>query len=122
MKILVVEDEAIIAKDMENILNNCGCDVTGWASTAEESVRKAKVLQPDLVFMDIRLKGRMNGIEAAHKIHDELHIPVIYVTAFGDEEPPETTTQKNGFPRILKPFVEMEISSVIQKFLIQDNN
>ncbi len=122
MKILVVEDEAIIARDLQNILSGCGYFVSGLASSGEESIQKAETLQPDLVLMDIRLRGNMDGIEAGHRIHDDLHIPIVYVTALGDEIALDSINRKNGFPRILKPFEEKEIERVIQKFLPGNNN
>jgi CheY-like chemotaxis protein len=122
MRILVVEDEVIVARDIQNILSDCGYLVTGLASSGEESIQKAEALHPDLVLMDIRLKGNMDGIEAGHRIHDNLHIPIVYVTALGDEITLENINRKNGFPRILKPFEEKEIERVIQKFLPGNNN
>lgn len=122
MRILVVEDEAIIARDIQNILSRFGYQVSGMASSGEESIRKAKDLNPDLVLMDVRLKGPMDGIEAAHRIYDGLHIPVVYLTAFGEEKSLEGAQPINGFMSIVKPFEENDIQCVIQKILPHNNN
>jgi CheY-like chemotaxis protein len=122
VRILVVEDEAIIARDIQNILSRFGYQVSGMASSGEESIRKARDLNPDLVLMDVRLKGPMDGIEAAHRIYDGLHIPVVYLTAFGEEKILEDAQPINGFMRIVKPFEENDIQCVIQKILPHNNN
>jgi DNA-binding NarL/FixJ family response regulator len=113
-RVLVVEDEAIIAKDLERILRTYGYDVVGLASSGEESIRQAEVSRPDVVLMDIRLKGEMTGIEAANQICDTLHIPVIYLTADSDNRTSGATGPRKGRPSILKPFGEFEIDAVIR--------
>ena len=122
MKILIVEDEAIIARDIQNIVGRFGYQVSGLASTGEESIQKARDLNPDLVFMDIKLKGSMDGIEAGHAIHDHLHIPVVYLTAFGEEKILDGAHPHNGFMKILKPFEEKDIQCAIQMILPRNNN
>jgi CheY-like chemotaxis protein len=81
-KILVVEDEAIVAKDLQYRLTKFGYTVPAIASSGEEAINKAVEISPDLVLMDIRLKGSMDGIEAAQEIYKRLDIPVIYLTAY----------------------------------------
>jgi CheY-like chemotaxis protein len=122
VRILIVEDEAIIARDIQNILSRFGYQVSGLASSGEESIQKARDQHPDLVLMDVRLKGSMNGIEAAHEIHDHLHIPVVYLTANGEEKILEDVQPNNGFMKILKPFEENDIQCVIQTILPHNNN
>ncbi len=122
VKILIVEDEAIIALDIRNILSQYGYQVSGLASSGEESIQKARELNPDLVLMDIKLKGRMDGIEAGHEIHNRFRIPVVYLTAFGEEKTLESVPPNNGFMRIVKPFEENDIRCAIQKILPLNNN
>jgi len=122
VRILVVEDEAIIARDIQDILSRFGYQVSGMASSGEESIQKARDLNPDLVLMDVRLKGDMDGIEAAHRIHDGFHIPVVYLTAFGEEKILEGVQPINGFMKIVKPFEENDIRCVIEKILPHNNN
>jgi len=122
VRILIVEDEAIIALDIRNILSQYGYQVTGMVSSGEESIQKARELSPDLVLMDIKLKGRMDGIEAGHEILNRFNIPVVYLTAFNEEKALESVPPDNGFLRILKPFEENDIKCAIQKILPHNNN
>jgi len=85
-RILIVEDEGIVAKDISTLLSYLGYDVVGIVSTGKNAIRQATDASPDAVLMDIKLKGEMDGIEAAASIHSELDIPVIYLTAFTDEK------------------------------------
>ena len=81
--ILIVEDEAIVALDVRRRLVKLGYNVTSCVSSGEEAIIKAAEEQPDLVLMDIYLKGRIDGIEAASQIYTHLNIPVIYGLSFG---------------------------------------
>ena len=85
-KILVVEDKKIIQRDIQNRLKGLGYLVPAVASSGKEALEKARETQPDLVLMDIVLKGEMDGVTAAKYIHDQLHIPVVYLTAYSDED------------------------------------
>ncbi len=92
--ILIAEDEGIVARDIQATLERLGYSITGTAASGEEAVNMARYNHPDLVLMDIVLKGSIDGIEAARHIRDELDIPVIYLTAYADEEtvsPPNRT-------------------------------
>ena len=80
-KILVVEDQNIVALNIRNKLKNLGYTVPGTASTGEEAIRKAELTNADLVLMDIMLKGDMDGIEAAREIKTRLEITELYLTA-----------------------------------------
>src|ERR1051325_716721 len=82
--ILVVEDENIVAKDIQQSLKKLGYDVVGVSATGEDAIEKAEQAKPSLVLMDIMLKGEMSGIEAADYIRQKLNIPVIYLTAYAD--------------------------------------
>jgi two-component system, OmpR family, phosphate regulon sensor histidine kinase PhoR len=112
-KILIVEDEAIVALHEEENLKNMGYTVVGKASSGEEAIRKAEVTQPDLVLMDIVLKGEMDGIETAGQITARLDIPVIFVTAYGDEKTLQRAKLTEPFGYILKPFRERDLHVAI---------
>jgi len=116
-RVMVVEDEALVAAAIESCLKNLGHQVAASAASGEEAVRKAVALDPDLILMDIRLKGRIDGIEAATRIGQALHIPVVYLTAHSDDETlvRARTTEPYGF--ILKPFDEKILKAVIQMTL-----
>lgn len=113
-KILVVEDEAIVAKDLQYRLKKFGYTVPAIASSGEEAINKAVETSPDLVLMDIRLKGAMDGIEAAQEIYKRLDIPVIYLTAYADEKTLERAKITAPFGYILKPFKERELQTNIE--------
>ena len=83
--ILIVEDEAIVARDLRQRLRDMGYTVVGMASRGEEAVQKAETLHPDLVLMDIHLASEMDGIQASETIRAHLDVPVIFLTACADE-------------------------------------
>ena len=85
-KILVVEDEGIVAMHLKNRLKSLGYAVSAVVFSGEEAIKKAAETHPDLVLMDIRLKGEMDGIEAAEQIRVRFNIPVVYLTAYTDDE------------------------------------
>jgi len=85
-KILIVEDDALVAKDIKQTLQNFGYFVTSIVTSGKQALVKAEKDTPDLVLMDIVLNGKMNGIETAHKIHNRFDIPVIYITAHSGEK------------------------------------
>ncbi|WP_392530827.1 response regulator [Nostoc sp. C117] len=118
-KILVVEDEAIVAKDLQYRLKKFGYTVPEIASSGEEAINKAVEISPDLVLMDIRLKGKMDGIEAAQEIYKRLDIPVIYLTAYADDNTLERAKITEPFGYLLKPFKEKELQTNIEITLIK---
>ena len=113
-KILVVEDEGIVARDIQNRLKTLGYDVPEIASTGDIALQKAEQINPDLILMDIMLKGEMTGIEAAAAIRKQKNIPVIYLTAYSDEATLERAkiTEPHGY--ILKPFEERELHTAVE--------
>ncbi|WP_414512071.1 response regulator [Nostoc sp. PCC 9305] len=113
-KILVVEDEAIVAKDLQYRLKKFGYTVPAIASSGEEAINIAIEISPDLVLMDIKLKGSMDGIEAAEEIYKRLDIPVIYLTAYADENTLERAKITEPFGYLLKPFKERELQTNIE--------
>ena len=119
-KILVVEDESIVAKDLQNSLKKCGYNVPIIASSGEEAINKAAEICPDLVLMDIRLKGDMDGIEAARQIYNRFKIPVIYLTAYEDDSKLERVKLTEPFGYLLKPFKERELYTTIEIALNKD--
>lgn len=104
IRILIVEDDRITAIDLRSLLEKAGYTVVGNVSTGEEALVKVKSLHPDLIFMDIRLQGKMDGIEAARAIQSQFSIPVIYLTAYVDKEILERVKITNPLAYITKPF------------------
>lgn len=115
--IMLVEDEIIVAADVQHRLQNMGYAVLGIFDTGEEAIEKAGELQPNLVLMDIVLKGEMDGIEAAQKIREMYDIPIIYLTAYSDEKILERAKVTEPFGYVLKPFEDREIQSAIEMAL-----
>ncbi len=121
-KILVVEDERITAEDIKSGLESAGYQVPAMVSTGEEAVEKAGEFKPDLVLMDIKLKGKMDGIEAAGQIKLLYDIPVIYLTAYSDEYTVQRAkiTEPSGYlikqetGLVKKPFEESELHTAIE--------
>lgn len=113
-KILVVEDEGLIALDIESHLIDLGYQVPGIAETGADAILLALEAQPDLVLMDIRLKGNIDGIQAAAKITDKLDIPIIFLTAFADADTLNKAKQVSPFGYILKPFDPMDLRTSIE--------
>jgi diguanylate cyclase (GGDEF)-like protein/PAS domain S-box-containing protein len=114
VRILVVEDETIVALDLKNSLKVLGYDVVGTACTGEEAITKADQTRPDLVLMDIILKGNMDGVQAADSIRATLDIPVIFLTACADERTLQRAKVTEAFGYLLKPFEERELHGHIE--------
>lgn len=112
-RILIVEDERIIALDLHQTLADCGYQVLGCVDNAEEAVEQAAALQPDLVMMDIRLRGNMTGLEAARQIYERYHIPSLFVTAFVDDEMLRQAKECEALGYVLKPFNERELAITV---------
>jgi CheY-like chemotaxis protein len=116
-QVLVVEDANIIAKDIQGMLRRLGYAVPAVVSSGEKAIQKAAETHPDLVLMDIMLKGDMDGVEAAQQIRDRFHIPVIYLTAYADEDTLQRAKIAEPFGYILKPFDETELHVAIEMAL-----
>ncbi|HEY9653750.1 MAG TPA: response regulator [Coleofasciculaceae cyanobacterium] len=114
VKVLIVEDERIIACNIRESLESLGYVVLAIAASGEKAIEKATQLQPDLVLMDIQLKGNMDGIEAAEQIWNNLSIPVLYVTGHSDKKTMERATITAPFGYILKPVQEQELYVAIK--------
>ncbi|MGA1104767.1 MAG: response regulator, partial [Pseudomonadales bacterium] len=113
-KIFVVEDQALVARDIQTRLVSMGYEVLGTASRASDAVTQVLLLQPDLVLMDINLKGEMDGIEAATQIAAEADIPVIYCTAYSNEATLARAKITAPYGYVLKPFDNRELEINIE--------
>lgn len=114
VKILIVEDDAITARDLERTLCNFGYDVTALVSTCKQAFKSAQENPPDLVLMDIILDGEQNGIEAARQIRSCLNIPIVYITVYSDEKTMEAARVTDPFGYIIKPIDEGELHAAIE--------
>ncbi len=113
-KILIVEDEGVVAADIEQCLRKLGYRVVASAATAVSAIRKAVENEPDLVLMDIRLKGPVDGVDAAAALHERLGIPVVFLTAYADAEILERAKKTSPAGYILKPFDERSLRSAVE--------
>lgn len=113
-KILIVEDETIVAMEIQSRLEEYKYEVVGIASSGEKAIEKVEETLPDLVLMDIVLKGDLDGIEIASQIRSRFNIPVVYLTAYADEETLQRAKITGPFGYILKPFEDRELRSNIE--------
>jgi PAS domain S-box-containing protein len=120
-KILVVEDEAITGMDIRRSLTEMGYLVVAIATSGELAVKKAAELRPNLILMDIMLAGKMNGIEAAELIKQQLRIPVVYLSAYSDDSYLAKAKITEPFGYILKPFRELELKTTIEMALYKNS-
>ena len=112
--ILVVEDEKIVSKDIQFSLKKLGYTVVATADTGEMAIEEALSKKPDLILMDIMLKGEMNGIEAATEIRKHLDVPVVYLTANTDGDTIQKAKETEPHGYIIKPFKEVDIHTTIE--------
>ncbi len=115
--ILIVEDNNIVMLELQDRLFEMGYNVVGTASSALEAIEKAGQHYPDLTMMDIRLKGEMDGIDAAARIKKDFNIPVVYLTAHTDNDTLQRAKITEPYGYIIKPFEERELHSTIEMAL-----
>ena len=114
LRILIVEDETIVALDMRCRLEGFGYQVCGLAATGTAAIQLADEHRPDLVLMDIKLKGEMDGIEAASHIRDIFEVPIVFVTAFTDDETLQRVKHSSSYGYMVKPYHERELRITIE--------
>jgi two-component system, LytTR family, response regulator LytT len=114
VNVLVVEDESIVSKDIQHSLKKLGYHIVGSAATGEKAVELAGSEHPDIVLMDIMLKGDMSGIDAALEIKNKFAIPVIFLTAYADESTLAKAKVTEPYGYVLKPFKEIDLHTTIE--------
>ncbi|HIA37790.1 MAG TPA: response regulator transcription factor [Flavobacteriales bacterium] len=112
--ILIVEDENIVAKDIQYTLQKLGYNIIDICSNGEKAITSIRKKKPDLILMDIMLKGKLTGIDTVRQINKETSIPVIYLTAYADKDTltKAKITQPHGY--IIKPFKEVDIRTAVE--------
>ena len=113
-RILIVEDEAVTSVMLEKTLKELGYEVVGSAFDGKEAIDIAREKRPDLVLMDVRIQGEMDGIETAKQIYQQYNIPSIYLTAHSDENTIKRAVESGPFGYLIKPFKERELYSNIE--------
>ena len=113
-KILIVDDEWLTRLEIEGMLTDLGYEVAGQAETGAEAVAMARQLNPDLILMDVKMPGEMNGIDAAREIKAELGTPIVFISGYGDPEYIEAAKEIAPFGYVMKPFDEREIHAFVE--------
>ncbi|MBF0473076.1 MAG: response regulator [Nitrospirae bacterium] len=120
-KILIVEDEFLIAESMQIMLEKLDFTVVGIESSGKRAIERIKEIEPDLILMDINIKGDMDGIETTHKIKEKFSIPVIYISAYEDTEIIERAQITEPYGYLLKPIKEKDLKSTIKMALYKSH-
>jgi CheY-like chemotaxis protein len=115
INILIVEDEALIAMDLRLTVESMGFKALGTAFSGEESLRKVESLHPDVVLMDIKLKGDMDGLTAAEEIYARFGVPVIYLSAYTDDRTLYRTRRPGSCGCLPKPFEPVDLQNAIDR-------
>jgi PAS domain S-box-containing protein/putative nucleotidyltransferase with HDIG domain len=114
IRLLIVEDESLVARDVENMAVSQGYEVCGIASSGDQCLEMVARLQPDIILMDVIIKGSLDGISVSEKIWRSYRIPIIFVTAYADEQTLKRAKITEAFGYILKPFDERELKIAIE--------
>jgi PAS domain S-box-containing protein/putative nucleotidyltransferase with HDIG domain len=120
-RIMVVEDEAVISMEIQDRLTKMGHSVCGTAASGEEAVSVATAKRPDLILMDVQLRGEVDGVQTAKQIRDLIEIPIIYLTAFADDRTVERAKLTQPFGYLIKPFSEKELYAAIEMALYKNS-
>lgn len=115
--ILLVEDNEVVVLELRDRVESMGYILAGSASSGCEAINKAELLKPDLIIMDIRLKGDMDGIETSTLIRQRIDVPIVYLTAYADENTLQRAKITEPFGYIIKPFDERELKRTIEMAL-----
>lgn len=113
-KVLIVEDESIVAKDIQNILLKNNYEITGIANNADTALNYISQQVPDVILMDIMIKGNINGIELSHKIKEEYDVPIIFLTAYSDTSTIDKVKIVEPYAYITKPFKNSDVLTAIE--------
>lgn len=116
-RVLIVEDDYFVCMEIETVLLDMRCEVIGIAATGEEAIKLAERERPDLILMDIRLAGKLSGIDAAMDVHTRLGIRSLFVTAHSDQETRKRGEQANPVGWASKPFTSHQLIAAVQAAL-----
>lgn len=114
LRVLIVEDEVIVALELQQLLSELGYEVVSMARAGKEAIEKAQSLELDLILMDIKLEDDVSGIDAARRIHATEQIPVIFLTAFSDEKTLQAAKKTSPYGYLLKPFNRESLHTTIE--------
>ena len=121
-KVMIVEDEGLIAHDIAGELSRNGFEVTAICASGEEALSSIEAACPNLVLLDIKLRGKIDGIEVALRIHSQYRVPVIFLTSHADKETFSRAMQANPFTYLLKPFRRATLCGAIESAITKHRN
>jgi PAS domain S-box-containing protein len=113
-KLLIVEDEPIVALDLQQEVEQLGCEVIGLAESADEALLAVEETRPDLALMDVRIVGSMDGIQTARLLRDAYEVPVIFLTSYSDDETIARAAREMPYGYLTKPFQSRELKATLQ--------
>jgi CheY-like chemotaxis protein len=116
-KVMIVEDEAVVALHLRQELTKLGHVVGGMATTGEQALKMVEEVFPDIILMDIHIQGEMDGIETARRIPRYLHIPVVYLTAYSEDTTLKRAADTYPYGYLIKPFLDRELHATIKMAL-----
>lgn len=120
VSILIVEDEAVIAMDLEQRLTSMGYGIAGVASRADRAIELVRQHHPDLVLMDVHIRGDKDGTETARILREELNVPSVFLTAYSDEQTIKNALASNPLGYLVKPFVDRELRAAVELALYKN--
>lgn len=118
-RILIVEDESILALDIEDVVTSFGYEVIGIAMNAEEALSLIAQTPPDLILMDVRIQGEVDGIKTANQIWEQFRLPTVFLTASAEDVTIQRIQAMHGFGYVLKPFEMKKLETAIAAALLQ---
>jgi len=116
-KIMIVEDDRILAMGLQIQLNNWGYDVPAAVPSGEQALRQAEAMEPDLILMDIQIEGSLDGIETAYLIRQKKRVPIIFLTAYSTREMIERANTAEPAAYLIKPYDDRELRAAIERAL-----
>src|SRR5262249_51084677 len=116
-RVLIVEDESLIALDLAQSLADIGFDVIDTVASSDEALRAASACRPDMVLMDVRIQGERDGIETAALLRERFQVPVVYITAYANNGAIAQAIRTEAYGHILKPFNPKELTEVLEAAL-----
>jgi DNA-binding response OmpR family regulator len=120
--VLIVEDEALVALDMCEFLSEAGYEVVGLVATEQDAVRKARELQPDLIIMDLKLKGGGNGLRASRRINTSQNIPILHITAYQNTQSLDRLNEHCSSHILFKPFARGPLLEAVETTVKRHRN
>jgi CheY-like chemotaxis protein len=118
-RVMIVEDEAVVALHLRQELNRLGYTVAGTATAGEQALKMIEEVFPDVILMDIHIQGEMDGIETASRIPRYLHVPVIFLTAYSEDVTLKRAGDTHPYGYLIKPFLDRELHATIKMALVR---